>query len=117
MAAIALNTFKTIRAGITSSYVGIYTCPIGVASVILLLQVTNVSTGSTTYQVSAVHSRPDDDVQDYEFANKLFVPPNDSVNLVPDGKLILETGDAIKIKADNNNGLNIVLSVLETAKS
>ena len=117
MAAIALNTFRTIRAGITTNYNEIYTCPIGVATVVLLLQVSNVSTGSTVYQVSAVHSRPDDIPTDYEFANNLFVPPNDSVNLVPDGKLILETGDSVKIKADEENGLNIVMSVLETAKN
>lgn len=117
MAAIALNTFRTIRAGITTSYVGIYTCPIGVATVILLAQVTNTGVGSSTYTVSAVHSRPDDDIEDYEFANQLSVPANDSANLVPDGKLVLETGDTIKVKSNENNGLNIVLSVLETAKS
>lgn len=117
MAAIALNTFKTIRSGITTSYVGIYTCPIGVASVILLAQVTNVSAGSSTYTVSAVHSRADESPQDYEFANGLSVPVNDSANLVPDGKLVLETGDTIKVKSNANGGLNIVLSVLETAKN
>jgi len=117
MAAIALNTFKTIRAGLTTSYVGIYTCPIGVATVILLAQVTNVSTGSSTYQVSAVHSRPDDDIPDYEFNNGVSVPANDSVNLIPDGKLILETGDVVKIKASGDDALNIVMSVLETAKN
>jgi hypothetical protein len=117
MAAIALNTFKTIRAGITTSYVGIYTCPIGVATVVLLAQVTNVSTGSSTYTVSAVHSRSDESPQDYQFANNISVPVNDSANLVPDGKLVLETGDSIKVKANGNDGLNIVLSVLETAKN
>lgn len=117
MAAIALNTFKTIRSGITTTYNEIYTCPIGVATVVLLLQVSNVSTGSTTYQVSAVHSRPDEIPSDYEFAHNLYVPSNDSINLVPDGKLILETGDSIKIKADDNNGLTIVMSLLETAKN
>lgn len=117
MAAIALNTFKTIRAGLTTSYVGIYTCPIGVASVILLAQVTNVSTGTTAYSVSAVHSRDDESPTDYEFANGLSIPPNDSASLVPDGKLVLETGDTIKVKSDSNNTLNIVLSVLETAKN
>ena len=50
MAAVALNTFKTIRVGLTTSYVGIYTCPIGVATVILLAHVTNVSSGTTTYK-------------------------------------------------------------------
>lgn len=117
MAAVALNTFKTIRAGLTTSYVGIYTCPIGVASVILLAQVTNISTGTTTYKVTASHSRSTDAVEDYEFAKGLEIPANDSSNLLPDGKLVLETGDVIKVKADEESKLNIILSVLETAKT
>lgn len=117
MAAVALNTFKTIRAGLTTSNVGIYTCPIGVASVVLLAQVTNVSTGTTSYTVTAAHSRSTESPQDYQFANSLEVPANDSANLVPDGKLVLQTGDIIKVKSNENNVLSIILSVLETAKN
>lgn len=117
MASIALNTFKTIRAGITTNNVGIYTCPIGVATVILLTQVTNVSSGSTTYTVTAIHSRSSEPQEDYKFSNAVLVPPNDSVNLLPDGKLVMETGDIIKISSNANNQLNIILSVLETAKN
>jgi hypothetical protein len=36
--------------------------------------------------------------------------------LVPDGRLALETNDFIKISASGDNQLNIVLSILETAK-
>ena len=117
MAAVALNTFKTIRSNLTTGYVGIYTCPVGVASIILLAQVTNVSSGSTSYTVSAVHSRSTEVTQDYEFAKGITVPANDSVNLIPDGKLALETGDVIKIKSNTDGVLNIILSVLETAKN
>ena len=116
MAIVALNTFKTIRSGITTSETGIYTCPAGVASIVILAQVTNISTGTTTYKVSAIHSRNSESPADYKFANNVSVPVNDSVNLIPDGRLVLETGDVIKIHSDSNNGLNIVLSVLETAK-
>jgi hypothetical protein len=42
MAVVALNKFRSIRVGITTENVGIYTCPIGVASIIILSQVTNV---------------------------------------------------------------------------
>jgi hypothetical protein len=37
--------------------------------------------------------------------------------LTPDGRLVLETNDIIKIKSDENNVLELVLSILETAKS
>ena len=116
MAVVALNTFKTVRKSLTTSNVGIYTCPSGVASIVILAQVTNVSAGTTIYTVSAVHSRSTESPTDYKFANNVSVPPNDSVNLIPDGRLVLETGDIIKVSASSDDDLNIVLSVLETAK-
>jgi hypothetical protein len=121
MAAIALNRFKTIRVGVTTEMVGIYTCPIGVASIIILSQVTNVSTAGTTYNVTAVHSRdlviqPSEIKADYKFANEVDIPPNDSVSLIPDGRLALETYDVIKIQGNENGVLELILSVLETAK-
>jgi hypothetical protein len=115
MAAVALNSFKTIRKNISTSSVGIYTCPTGVSSIIILAQVTNL-TADTTSQVTAIHSRPGETPIDYKFANGAYVPPNDSVSLVPDGRLALETNDIIKVQATGNDELNIVLSVLETAK-
>lgn len=115
MAAVALNSFKTIRKTITTSSVGIYTCPVGVSAIVLLAQVTNL-TNDATSQVTALHSRPGETPTDYKFANGAYVPPNDSVSLVPDGRLALETNDVIKVQASADNELNIVLSILETAK-
>jgi hypothetical protein len=116
MAAIALNRFRTIRVGITTQQVGIYTCPIGVASIVILCQVTNVSTGNSTHTVTALHSRSTESPTDYKFANQISIPPNDSANLISDGRLVLETSDIIKIQANENNKLELVLSILETAK-
>jgi hypothetical protein len=118
MAAIALNKFRTIRVGITTNNVGIYTCPIGVSSIVILSQVANISTGAakSTYTVTATHSRTSEVQADYIFANSVYVPPNDGVNLVSDGRMALETNDVIKIQANQNGVLNLILSVLETAK-
>jgi hypothetical protein len=115
MAAVALNSFKTIRKELTTSSVGIYTCPVGVAAIVILAQVTNLTSDKTS-QITAIHSRPGEIPADYKFANGSFVPPNDSITLVPDGRLALETNDVIKVEASENNELNIVLSILETAK-
>ena len=115
MAAVPLNRFKTIRAGITTNTVGIYTCPIGVSAVVLLAQATNL-TDDTTAEVTAYHSRSLEAPSDYKIANGASVPPNDSYNLIPDGRLVLETSDSIKIEASGENQLNFVLSVLESAK-
>lgn len=115
MAAVALNTFKTIRSNVGLTTTSIYTCPVGVSAIIILAQVTNL-TSDTTSQITAIHARPGDPQVDYKFSNGAYVPPNDSINLVPDGRLALETNDSIKINASGNNQLNIVLSILETAK-
>jgi hypothetical protein len=120
MAAVALNKFRTIRVGLTTSNVGIYTCPIGVASIVILSQVTNISSGIalSTYTATAYHSRTKESPNiDYKFANAVPVPPNDSYNLVSDGRLVLETGDVIKVESNANNVLSLIISVLETAKS
>lgn len=115
MAAIALNTFKTIRSNIGINTVGIYTCPVGVSAIVILAQVTNL-TSDVTSQVTAVHSRTNEPQTDYKFTNGAYVPPNDSVSLVPDGRLVLETNDVIKVYSSGDDQLNIVLSILETAK-
>ena len=119
MAAVALNKFRTIRVGITTDNVGIYTCPICVSSIVILSQVVNVSSGaaSSTYTVTAFHSRTREAPNiDYKIANSVPVPPNDSYNLVSDGRLALETSDVIKIQSNENDVLSLILSVLETAK-
>ena len=116
MAVIALNKFRTIRVGITTQMTGIYTCPTGVSTIIILSQVTNVAAAGSVYNVTAIHSRPSEIPSDYKFANAIPVPPNDSLNLITDGRLALETQDVIKIQGNENGVLQLVLSVLETAK-
>tara|TARA_E500000305_G_C3882892_1_gene170613 strand:- start:247 stop:591 length:345 start_codon:yes stop_codon:yes gene_type:complete len=113
MAAVALNTFKTIRYNLTDSTVGIYTAPIGVASIIISAQVANVSTGTTTYLTTFSHYRASGGT--FDLIKDGPVPANDA--LLPIGsRLVLETDDEIRISANENNVLSIVMSVLETAK-
>jgi len=120
MAVVSLNKFRTIRAGISTEMVGIYTCPIGVASIVTLALVTNVSTASSVRSVTAVHHREDLEnpslQTDYRIAFEALIPPNDSLNLVADGRLVLETNDIIKVQSDADGDLEIILSVLENAK-
>jgi hypothetical protein len=115
MAAVALNTFRTIRHTLTTgSPVGIYTAPIGVASIIVSAQITNISTGTTSYSATFSHYRANDGGNYYLIRDGL-VPANDA--LLPLGaRLVLETDDEVRISANENGVLTIVMSVLETAK-
>jgi hypothetical protein len=116
MAAVALNKFLTVRAKATTEQVGIYTCPVGVAAIITLCQATNVSEGldAGTYNITGIHSRTDGGA--FKFANDEDIPVNDSLNLFPDGRLALETNDVLYFSSNSTNQVDIILSVLETAK-
>lgn len=121
MAAIALNKFRTIRTRITSNNVGVYTCPIGVASIIINWQITNVSTGNSigVATVTAIHARDPDPVTgvvSFRLANDVPIPQNDGYNIVGDGRLAMETNDVLFISASEDWKLEGILSVLETAK-
>jgi hypothetical protein len=116
MAAVALNKFLSVRAKATTNPVGIYTCPIGVAAIITLCQATNVSEGldAGTYTITGIHSRTDGGA--FKFANEEEIPVNDGMNLFPDGRLALETNDVLYFSSNGNEQVDIILSVLETAK-
>ena len=114
MAVVALNKFRTIRHQLTTTNSGIYTCPAGVASIIILSQVSNIS--SDVVSVTAYHSRPSESPSDTSLGTEVLIPPNDSYIIVSDGRLVLETNDVLKVQASQNDALNLVLSVLETAK-
>lgn len=114
MAVVALNKFRTIRHNLTTTNTGIYTCPPGVASIVILSQVTNTSSGIVS--ITAYHSRSTEPTADYPLSSEVPIPPNDGYNIVSDGRLVLEVNDILKVKASQNNALSLVLSVLETAK-
>ena len=127
MAAIPLNTFKTKTATLTTNTTAtIYTAPIGVTSIILMAQVTNLTT--VTQTVSFSHYRnlpvlPDSQGNGAqpgqtltELAKNFYVPGNDASNMLS-GKLIIESLDSIRASAGANGALKITLSVLETANA
>jgi hypothetical protein len=114
MAVVALNKFRTIRYNITTTNTGIYTCPAGVASIVILSQVSNYSSGIVS--VTAYHSRPSESPTDVSLISQIPIPSKDAYNIVSDGRLVLETNDIFKVQATDNNALTLVLSILETAK-
>lgn len=119
MAAVALNTFKTIRHLLTTNSVGIYTSPIGVASIILYAQAVHVAPDDSPRLVTFTHSRPldpDDGIVDFEIIKQGPVIPNDALNLLS-GRLVLETGDELKLSGNTSGDVKVVISILETAKS
>jgi hypothetical protein len=116
MAAVPINKFKTIRAKLTPTLNGIYTCPIGVSAIVTLCNATNVSSGValSTYTITGIHSMPGKG--GFKFANNESIPQYDSMNVFPDGRLAMQTNDCLYFSSNGNEQIDLILSVLETAK-
>jgi hypothetical protein len=127
MALIPLNTFKTKTKILdTNTTASVYVAPIGVTSIILMAQVSNVD--SIDHTVTFSHYRrfrvlPDaqgNNSQDPNITTELVagydIPPNDSASLIT-GKMILESQDSIRAYADSTGTCKLILSILETANA
>lgn len=136
MATIPLNSFKTKTSILTSSttYYGsvpgqtstVYTAPIGVTSIVLMAQVSNLST--TTQLVSFVHHRNRPVLADAQgngaqaanidsfLVKEYAVPAFDAANILG-GKLVIESLDSIRAFSNSSGTVQLVLSILETANN
>ena len=106
----ALNVFRTVTANLITTPTLLYTAPINVTSILLSVQVTNVSSnvvGTTFYHTSVAGANT-------YLAQNFQVPYNDAAAIVA-GKLVLETGQSISGSATQNGSLQIIISLLETA--
>jgi hypothetical protein len=110
----------------TSTTATVYTAPIGVTAIILMAQIANLTTG--TESVTFVHHRNRPVLADAQ--GNGYQPPNTDSYLVKDfgipandagtplsGKMIIESLDSVRAYCSEENGLQLVLSVLETANS
>ena len=127
MALIPLNTFKTKTALLTtSSTATIYTAPIGTTAIILMTQITNITTA--TQYVNFGHFRrlavlPDaqgnggQTGQTYTPMVVNFAVPKNNATNVTTGKMIVESLDSVRAWTTNPGAIQVTLSVLETANA
>jgi hypothetical protein len=110
--ALALNVFRTITKVATTTPVGIYTAPVGYSGVVLLSQATNI--GAQSQEISVDHVRKIAGIAvTTEMLKNFPISANDSASLAT-GKLILESGDSIKVSSNTNTNVKVILSILET---
>jgi hypothetical protein len=127
MAQLPLNTFKTKTAKLGETPgTTVYTAPIGTTAIVLMAQVSNLST--QTHYVSFSHFRNRPILADAQgnggqagqttstLVMNYGIPPNDAGSPLS-GKMILEQLDSVQAYADTTGTLQLVLSVLETANS
>lgn len=127
MALIPLNSFKTKTSVLTENTTAtVYTAPIGVTTIVLMAQVSNISTA--TQYVNFIHHRNRPVLADAQgngaqpgnvdsYMVKNFAIPAGDAGTVLTGKMVLESLDSIRASASTTGSLQLTLSVLETANA
>lgn len=108
-----LNIFKTVTAAVTQAGAVVYTAPADYTGIILMAQVSNVTTTSGTFTFA--HENVLGTVVT-ELVKDFSVAGNDSVSATT-GKLVLEEGQKIRVSANVDSKFKLVLSVLESANA
>lgn len=103
-----LNLFRNVTANLSTTNTTLYTAPITSTSILLMAQITNITTSSAnvTFVLNNISTNT-------ELAFNLSVPPNDAVNVLS-GKLVLQNSHSVYASVSANNTLKATLSVLET---
>ena len=127
MAQLPLNKFLT-KTYVLPSNTGtsVYTAPIGTTAIILMAQVSNLTT--ETQFVSFEHYRYKTILPDAQgfggqpgrtaspLVMDFAIPPNDAGNPLS-GKMIVEELDSVRAYAATSSTLQLVMSILQTANA
>ena len=105
----ALNVFRTITAEVTTTPEIVYTTPIGKSAIVLMSQFSNITSVATNITFLYVNG-----LVETELLKDFGIPGNDAAAGTV-GKLVIEQGRSVKVSADVNNAVKIVLSILETS--
>ena len=109
---MALNTFKTKTAVLTTSDAEVYIAPTGYTSIVIMAQVSNVAGAAVSVTVSH-RSGSGAGATDTELVKSFSIPVNDSASVIT-GKLVLEADQSVRAFASANSSAKIILSILET---
>jgi hypothetical protein len=104
------NTFKNAKIKIQSTMGDVYTCPSATTAIVIGCQVANVS--ATAEEVEVIWTDASDTNAVTRLVNNVIIPAKASLAPIA-GKLVLEAGDKIRAKGQDNNDAEIVVSVLE----
>lgn len=105
-----LNVFKTVTSEVTSSDTKIYSPPTGFTGIILMAQISNITSSDAVVTFSHVDAS---DAIQTELVKGFTIPGNDASGMIT-GKLVLEEGASVKVEGAPSNSLKITLSILES---
>ena len=107
------ETFKSTPAIVTATVEGsaqtVYTVPGSTTAVIIGMRVANIDT-SSPYNINVFFTRS---ATNYYIGGKDTQIPLNSALEMQEGKLVLQTGDVLKVYADTTSKLHFTLSYIE----
>ena len=106
------NTFKnSTKAGgavAANTDMTVYTVPSSTTTVVIGLTISNLASNSITVDVKLEPASGDN----IHIGKNLPIPTGSTVNALA-GKVVMETGDVLKVQSDTANSADVATSVLE----
>jgi hypothetical protein len=105
-----MNNFKLkTKASVGVTTVGIYTVPVSTTTTILGITLANVSGSGINVTVGIARTLADD----VSIIRNVPIPQGSSLEFMQGNKVVLEPDDAVTVKSDVLNSLDVSLSILE----
>ena len=109
------NTFKLKNNAVMPSSAGtpdtLYTVPSSTTTIVLGLMLCNVHTSQVTATVTVTDNESSDVVS--HLLKDVPVPAGSSIEVMAGNKIVLETGDILKVQSNVANSLDTTLSIME----
>lgn len=102
-------TYKSVGASTTTTATAMYTCPAAKTAYVMLARATNKSGGTDTLTFSWNDTSAS---ATYNLTDTLSIPSKGTVRLLED-RLVLETGDSIKISSAVAASMDVIISIME----
>ena len=107
------NTFKNAQSiGVGTSEVSVYTAPSSTTTTIVGLSCANVTSTSPIKISIRIHD-DSENTHAHVIKNAEIFEGGTLVVVGGDQKLVLETGDIVKVISDTGNSVDVILSVME----
>ena len=109
------NTFKLkTKANVDASLATVYTVPSSTTTVIIGLTLANVKGASITADAQIVTaSSSGENADDVYVVKDIPLPSGSSIEVMSGNKIVLETGDIVKVKGSTTDAVDAILSIME----
>lgn len=106
------NTFKLkTKSNVGVSTVGIYTCPSSTTTVIIGITLSNTSGAGVNVGVGVTRLAANG--EDIQLLKNAPLPQGSSLEFMQGNKVVLQTGDCVRVNSDTNNSVDAALTIME----